>query len=115
MLGVEVFGATATIDMKSFVVVAQMLNGTDTVGRTFKRAFFRVDGVVMYFFWALWIGIMAKVLFDPVQPGIAVLAVFLVGMMNPILFVLLGVMRSPGLLTALIIVGLNVRGLWIFV
>lgn len=101
--------------MKSVIAVAQMLNETDTVGQTFKRAFFRVDGVTMYFFWAIWAGIMTKVLFDPSQPKIAVLVLFMVGMMNPILFIMMGLMRLPGLLTALVLAGLNVKGLWVFV
>jgi len=89
-----------------------MLNDTDTVGRTFKRAFFRVDGVTMYFFWAIWVGLLIWVLFDPAKSGAEAFALFMIGMLNPFLYIFLGVMRSPGLLTALILIFLNVRFLW---
>ncbi|WP_447801166.1 hypothetical protein [Pseudomonas kilonensis] len=92
-------------------MVTLMLNETDTVGHTFKKAFYRVDGVTMYVFWAIWIAIWIWILFDPNQPSIAALLCFVVGMVNPFLFILFGLMRFPGLLTAFLIIGLNVRAL----
>lgn len=92
-------------------MVALMLNETDTVGHTFKKAFYRVDGVTMYVFWAIWIAIWIWIVFDPNQPSIAAWLCFMVGMVNPFLFILFGLMRSPGLLTAFLIIGLNVRAL----
>ncbi|WP_226501462.1 hypothetical protein [Pseudomonas sp. MWU16-30322] len=93
-----------------------MLNETDNVGQTFKRAFFRVDGVTMYFFWAVWLGLTIWTFFDPAPLRMAAWALFLLGLMlNPFIYVLLGVMRSPGLLTALIIIFFNVKFLLIFV
>ncbi|SFB28535.1 hypothetical protein SAMN03159488_02783 [Pseudomonas sp. NFIX10] len=92
-----------------------MLNEIDTVGHTFKRAFFRVDGVTMYFFWAIWAGFLIWALSDPAKPGAEALALFMIGMLNPFLYIFLGVMRSPGLLTALVLIFLNVRFLWAFI
>jgi hypothetical protein len=92
-----------------------MLNETDTVGHTFKRAFFRVDGVTMYFFWAIWAGLLIWVLFDSTKSGVEALVLFMIGMLNPFLYVFLGVMRLPGLLTALVLIFLNVRFLWAFI
>lgn len=86
-----------------------MLNETDKVGDTFKRAFFRVDGVAMYFFWAVWMGLAVWQLFDPSKPKGVSLIFVVGGMMNPFIFLLFGVMRTPAPWTALLIVGLNVR------
>ncbi len=91
-----------------------MLNETDTVGHTFKRAFFRVDGVTMYFFWAVWLGLMIWALFDPDRLRLAPWVFFLIGLLNPFLYILLGLMRSPGLLTALILIFFNVKFLLIY-
>jgi hypothetical protein len=88
---------------------ALMLNESDTVGHTFKRAFYRVDGVTMYVCWAIWIGMLVHALFDPENPGIYILALIMLGLLNPFLFLLLGLWRLPGLLTALIIIGINIR------
>ncbi|WP_414892492.1 hypothetical protein [Pseudomonas serboccidentalis] len=93
-----------------------MLNETDTVGQTFKRAFRRVDGVTMYFFWAVWLGLTIWALFDPAPLRFPAWILFILGMtLNPFIYVLLGVMRSPGPLTALIIIFFNVKFLLIFV
>lgn len=93
-----------------------MLNESDKVGHTFKRAFFRVDGVTMYFFWAVWAGLAIWALFDPVVIRFPAWSLVMIGtVFNPIFYVVLGVMRSPGLLTALIIIFFNVKFLLIFV
>jgi len=93
-----------------------MLNESDKVGHTFKRAFFRVDGVTMYLFWAVWLGLTVWALFDPAPLRFPAWLLFMTGtVFNPIFYVLLGVMRSPGLLTALIIIFFNVKFLLIFV
>lgn len=96
-------------------MVTLMLNETDTVGHTFKKAFYRVDGVTMYVFWAIWGGLLILVLFDPAKSGAEAFALFMIGMLNPFLYIFLGVMRSPGLLTALALIFLNVRFLWAFI
>lgn len=92
-----------------------MLNETDTVGQTFKRAFFRVDGVTMYFFWAVWLGLTTWALFDPAPLRMPAWLPFLTGLVSPFLYILFGVMRSPGLLTALIIIFFNVKFLLVFI
>lgn len=89
-----------------------MLNDSDAVGHTFRRAFYRVDGVTMYVCWATWIGVLIWALLDPENSGIYILVLILIGLLNPFLFLLLGLWRFPGLLTALIIVGINVRFLF---
>jgi hypothetical protein len=86
-----------------------MLNDTDTVRHTFKRAFYRVDGVTMYACWAIWVGILIWTLFGPEGAGLNALVILLAGLMNPFVYLLLGLMRAPGLITALVIAGLNVR------
>lgn len=86
-----------------------MLNETDTVGHTFKRALYRVDGMTMYVCWALWLGGFIWGLFDPARPGELSLLIFMAGLMNPFVYLLLGLMRLPGLLTAIIITGFNIR------
>jgi hypothetical protein len=91
-----------------------MLNESDKVGHTFKRAFFRVDGVTMYFFLAIWLGLTIWAFFDPAPLRMAAWALFMIGLVSPFLYILLGVMRSPGLLTALIIIFFNVRFLSLF-
>lgn len=58
---------TARIDLR---MDALMLNDSDTVGHTFKRACYRVDGVTMYVCWAIWAGKSIWALFDPENPGI---------------------------------------------
>lgn len=89
-----------------------MLNETDTVGHTFKRAFYRVDGVTMYVCWALWLGGFIWGLFDPARPEVLSLLIFMAGLMNPFLYLLHGLMRLPGLLSAIIIAGLNIWGVF---
>ena len=93
-----------------------MLSESDKIGHTFKRAFFRVDGVTMYFFGAVWLGLTIWALFDPAPLRFPAWVLFMLGMtLNPFIYVLLGVMRSPGLLTALIIIFFNVKFLLIFI
>ena len=89
-----------------------MLNDSDTVGHTFRRAFYRVDGVTMYVCWAIWIGKLIWALFDPQSSGIQIIVLIMIGLANPVLFVMLGLWRFPGLLAALIIMGVNIR--WLF-
>jgi hypothetical protein len=101
--------------MESVIAVAQMLNETDTVGQTFKRALFRVDGVTMYFFWAVWLGLTIWALFDPAPLRMPAWLPFLIGLVSPFLYILFGVMRSPGLLTALVIIFINVKFLLVFI
>jgi hypothetical protein len=85
-----------------------MLNETDTVGHTFKRAFYRVDGVTMYVCWALWLGGFIWGLFDPARPGVLSLIIFMCGLMSPFFYLILGLARLPSLLTAIIIAGFNI-------
>ncbi|MFJ2709747.1 MULTISPECIES: hypothetical protein [unclassified Pseudomonas] len=93
-----------------------MLNESDKVVHTFKRAFFRVDGVTMYSFWAVWLGLTIWALFDPAPLRFPAWILFMIGaVLNPFIYVLLGVMRSPGLLTAIIIIFFNIKFLLIFV
>lgn len=91
-----------------------MLNDTDTVGYAFKRAFYRVDGVTMYVFWVIWTGILIWTMFDAEASEIEVLAKLMIGLMSPFLYVLLGLKRIPGLLSALIIAAINVRFLSVY-
>ena len=86
-----------------------MLNESDAVGHTFKRAFYRVDGVTMCVCWALWMGYFFWGLFDPATSGLLSAIVFVGGLMNPFVYLILGLMRLPGLLTAIVIAGLNIR------
>lgn len=84
-----------------------MLNDTDTVGYAFKRAFYRVDGVTMYVFWVIWTGILIWTMFDAEASGMEVLGTLMIGLFSPFLYVLQGLMRMPGLLSALIIAVFN--------
>jgi hypothetical protein len=86
-----------------------MLNGTDTVGHTFKRAFYRVDGVTMYAFWVIWIAILIWTVFDVEAPKIKVFATLMIGLMGPFLYLMFGLMRFPGLVTAIAIAVINIR------
>lgn len=95
--------------------MTQMLNETDTVGQTFKRAFFRVDGMTMYFFWAVWLGLTTWALFDPGPLRTPAWLLFIIGLLSPFLYILFGLMRLPGLLTALIIIFFNAKFLSVFV
>lgn len=88
-----------------------MLNGTDTVGHTFKRAFYRVDGVTMYAFWAIWIAILIWTVFDIEAPKIKVFATLMIGLIGPFLYLMFGLMRFPGLVTAIAIAVINIRSL----
>jgi len=88
-----------------------MLNGTDTVGHTFKRAFYRVDGVTMYAFWAIWIAILIWTVFDVEAPKIKVFATLMIGLIGPFLYLMFGLMRFPGLVTAIAIAVINIRSL----
>ena len=87
---------------------AQMFNDTDTVGYAFKRAFYRVDGVTMYVCWLIWAGILIWAMFDAEASRIEVLVKLMIGLMSPFLYVLLGLMRIPGLLSAVIIAAINI-------
>lgn len=93
---------------------ATMISGTDTVGSTFKRAFHRVDGVTMYIFWAIWIVISICTAFDAEASKIEVMAKLTIGFLSPLFFVMLGIWRAPGLLSALIIAGMNIKFLLAF-
>lgn len=86
-----------------------MLNGTDTVGHTFKRAFYRVDGVTMYAFWVIWIAISIWTVFDVEAPKIAVFATLMIGLNGPFLYLMFGLMRFPGLVTAIAIAVINIK------
>jgi len=88
-----------------------MLNGTDTVGHTFKRAFYRVDGVTMYAFWVIWIAILIWTVFDVEAPKIKVFATLMIGLMGPFLYLMFGLMRFPGLVTAIAIAVINIKSL----
>lgn len=88
-----------------------MLNGTDTIGHTFKRAFYRVDGVTMYAFWAIWIAILIWTVFDVEAPKIKVFATLMIGLIGPFLYLMFGLMRFPGLVTAIAIAVINIRSL----
>ncbi|AWY43826.1 hypothetical protein DKY63_29500 [Pseudomonas putida] len=90
-----------------------MLNDTDSVGDTFKRAFYRVDGVTMYVFWAIWVGMSAWAIFDTQASKIEVIVKLMIGLLNPFLYVLQGLIRMPGLLSALIIAAINARFLFV--
>lgn len=86
-----------------------MLDGTDTVGHTFKRAFYRVDGVTMYAFWVIWIAISIWTVFDVEAPKIDVFATLIIGLIGPFFYLMLGLMRFPGLVTAIAIAVTNIR------
>ncbi|PBP50307.1 hypothetical protein ALQ54_02733 [Pseudomonas syringae] len=91
---------------------AMMLNDSDTVGSAFKRAFYRVDGITMYACWAIWVGGLIWDLLGSEGSGIHTVVLILIGLLNPFLFLLLGLWRLPGLLTALIIIGINIKFLF---
>ncbi len=88
-----------------------MLNGTDTVGHTFKRAFHRVDGVTMYVFWAIWNVIAIIKVFDTDAMKIEVVLMITIGFISPFFFIMLGLWRTSGLMSALIIAASNI---WFF-
>ncbi|MCS3835577.1 hypothetical protein HNR03_000157 [Pseudomonas sp. JAI111] len=90
-----------------------MFNDTDTVGYAFKRAFYRVDGVTMYVFLTIWAVIAAFSVFDEQASDVFVELIF--GSISPILYVVLGLTRLPGLVNALIIAAFNVRFLSVLV
>lgn len=92
-----------------------MFNDTDTVGYAFKRAFYRVDGVTMYVCWVIWTGILIWTIFDAEASRIEVLGKLMIGLMSPFLYVLLGLMRIPGLLSALVIAAINIRFLLVHI
>jgi hypothetical protein len=91
-----------------------MFNDTDTVGYAFKRAFYRVDGVTMFVFWLIWSGIFIWAMFDAEASRIEVLVKLMIGLMSPFLYVVLGLMRIPGLLSAVIIAAINIRFLSVY-
>lgn len=85
-----------------------MLRPEDNVGTTFKQAFKRIDGVVMYIASAVFLvwGIYHWCVHEDVWPLlIAVPFIFI----NGFLFIMMGLWRFPGLLSALVIAGLNIQ------
>lgn len=85
-----------------------MLRPEDNVGTTFRRAFKRVDGVVMYIASAVFLmrGIYQWDVNGDIWPFlIAMQMIFL----NGFLFIMMGLRGYPGLLSALIIAGMNVK------
>lgn len=88
-----------------------MLNETDTVGATFRRAFRRIDGLVMYLAMAIWLiqGCYAYAMHDN---GMELFISCVIAGFNAVLFVWMGLSRFPGLLTALLLVAFNL-GFWL--
>lgn len=88
-----------------------MFKGDETVGSVFRQAFRRVDGVTMYFFIAVWIGlgIRAAISTGEIFP---LILLSMMGLMSAMLFIGFGLQRSSGLSSALVIAGINVAALF---
>lgn len=87
-----------------------MLRDDDHVGEVFKRAFRRVDGLTMYCFIAIWalLSVWHWLAGDLQGSGFVVLSAMICAM-NAVLFVMFGLSGLPGLASALIIAGFNIR------
>ena len=85
-----------------------MFNDTDSVGFAFKRAFYRVDGVTMYIGWGIWLGVFIWSVFDREASKMEVVLKLVIGLIGPFFYVMFGLMRLPGLLSAIVIAATNI-------
>jgi len=87
-----------------------LLREDDDLGPVLRRAFRRVDGVTMYVFIVAWL--LRPVLQFAVGEwqGLAfVLLSVLACLLNLFIFVLMGLSGAPGLVTAIVIIAINIR------
>lgn len=87
-----------------------MLREDDHLGPVLRRAFHRVDGVTMYVFIAAWLlrPVWQWVIGD--WHGFAfVLLSALACLLNLFIFVFMGLSGAPGLITAIVIIAINIR------
>jgi hypothetical protein len=88
----------------------ELLREDDHLGPVLRRAFRRVDGMTMYVFIAAWLlRPVWQWLVGDWQGWAFVVLASLMCLMNVFIYVMLGLSRLPGLLTALCIFAMNIR------
>lgn len=87
-----------------------MLREDDHLGPVLRRAFRRVDGVTMYLFIAAWLlrPVWQLVTGDWHGGAFALLSA-LACLLNLLVFVFMGLSGAPGLITAIVIIAINIR------
>lgn len=87
-----------------------LLREDDHLGPVLQRAFRRVDGITMYLFIAAWLlRPVWQWLMGDWQGGAFVLLSVVASVLNLFIFIFMGLSGAPGLITAILLVAINIR------